>query len=145
MNQEDLAHKSKVVLQTIKNYENGRSWPGPENIEKMAAALECDPTEFFRPKDEWPQEKIEPPPTIGALSEEIAGLRSFVRALGYDPENIPNPVHLQEKPTQLSSDLSEINDIIKTLLEKPKFQNPVRSRIGLPEVKESTIKKKDIG
>ena len=42
MTQEDLAEKLYVTRQTVSSWENGKSQPNVETLEKIAAALETD-------------------------------------------------------------------------------------------------------
>lgn len=117
INQEDLAHASQVTEQTIKNYENGRSWPGPENIVKMAQALHCDPTEFFRPENSWPVEKPKSVTDMAKeFTKEIEGKEKLITALKNQLKN--QEARESAKIDELMEINRELSDTIKILEAK---------------------------
>ncbi len=78
LNQEELAIRAGVTTQTIKNYEQGRSWPGPDSIAAIAGVFGVPETELFIPSQGWP---VEQPKTISHLARELTAANDQIRSL----------------------------------------------------------------
>jgi transcriptional regulator with XRE-family HTH domain len=86
-----LAKKAKTAAHYILMIENARSWPTPEVIERLAAALEIDSAQLFALTplaDDWKEEVLK---TVGeAIDKKLEGMRGIPKAEEEDfaPANI---------------------------------------------------------
>jgi transcriptional regulator with XRE-family HTH domain len=52
LTQQAMADRLKINLQSYQlleyGWKNGTDWPRPERIQKLAKALKCKPTDFFK-------------------------------------------------------------------------------------------------
>jgi transcriptional regulator with XRE-family HTH domain len=105
--QHDLAAEARISVDTLRNWEQQRRWPDPEDIEKLAHVLNVRPVDLLFPENERPK-----PSPLEAL--EI--LREAIDPFALAPEALPAAVRaLIPRLVQVAANEREWRVLLATL------------------------------